>query len=269
MDLSELSHYDMMAEYGTPYFHWGGLKATDRLSELCHVSEGKKVLIVGCGTGYTACYLSDNYGCFVTGIDISPRMIERAIERKEKLQVGERVDFQVADAYDLPFPAEDFDIVLTEFVSVFLEKPGIFHEFARVLKHGGYIGINELYKLEEIPEHEANRISEAEDAFEESTGFPLRMPSINQWIAWFHEAGLQEIRTEKIEGKYSFNEYAYAVGGKINALRVFGRLILGMITNGRLRRRIIKIGKIKEVLIRNKSTRDFCGAVLVTGVKSL
>ncbi len=31
----EMGYYDFMARMGVPYFHFGSLRATDRLAELC------------------------------------------------------------------------------------------------------------------------------------------------------------------------------------------------------------------------------------------
>jgi len=41
--------------------------------------------------------------------------------------------------------------MFTVFVSQFLDKQRAFPEFARVLKPQGYLGINEMYKADEIP----------------------------------------------------------------------------------------------------------------------
>jgi ubiquinone/menaquinone biosynthesis C-methylase UbiE len=128
--------------------HIGGTKATDELVQACKITKDSNVLDVGCGVGQTPVYLAQKYGCKVTGIDVSARMIKRAIERKEKNNAT-RTTFLVADASDiLPFENDTFDIVMTESVLNFIEdKEKALQEFKRVAKQGGYIGLNEVYLI--------------------------------------------------------------------------------------------------------------------------
>jgi ubiquinone/menaquinone biosynthesis C-methylase UbiE len=145
-EIEQLAWYDFSAYIGIPYFHQGGMKATDRLSDLCQVKPESKVLVVGCGTGYNACYLARTRGCFVDGFDLAENMVAKARERAEAEGVTSKVTFRVADAYSMPFEDNQYDVVLTEYVSMFLDRNRAFREIIRVLKPGGCLGINELYK---------------------------------------------------------------------------------------------------------------------------
>jgi len=71
---TENSYFELQAYWGMTK-HMGGLKATRQLVELCHISEDKYVLVVGCGVGVTPCYLVKRYGCRVVGVDLSDKMI--------------------------------------------------------------------------------------------------------------------------------------------------------------------------------------------------
>ena len=128
--------------------HIGGKKATDELVQACKITEGSNVLDVGCGVGQTPVYLAQKYGCKVTGVDISARMIKRAIERKEKNNAI-KTTFLVADASKtLPFEDNTFDIVMTESVLNFIEnKEKALLEFKRVAKADGYVCLNEVYLI--------------------------------------------------------------------------------------------------------------------------
>jgi ubiquinone/menaquinone biosynthesis C-methylase UbiE len=128
--------------------HIGGTKATDELVQACKITENSNVLDVRCGVGQTPVYLTQKYGCKVTGIDISARMIKRAIEKKEKNNAI-KTTFLVADASKtLPFEEGTFDIVMTESVLNFIEKKeNAILEFKRVAKTDGYIGLNEVYLI--------------------------------------------------------------------------------------------------------------------------
>jgi len=151
--ISELEHpyFELQASWGMTK-HMGGLKATRELIELCHIDEGKYVLVVGCGVGITPCYLAKRYGCRVVGIDLSERMIDRSNERAKRGGVEDRVEFRVADAQNLPFEDNIFDAVICESVLAFIEdKQGTVVEFARVGKPGGYVGFNEVTWIKAPP----------------------------------------------------------------------------------------------------------------------
>lgn len=124
--------------------HMGGLSTTKELLELCGVDASTYVLEVGCGVGATARYMAQKVGCRVMGVDIRPSMIERAKERAARAKVEDRVEFKVADGTDLPFDDGSFDVLLVESVTTFIEdKATAIGEYARVLKPGGCVGLNE------------------------------------------------------------------------------------------------------------------------------
>ena len=132
--------------------HIGGVAATDALAGLCHIEPGKYVLDVGCGAGVSPCYLAAKYGCRVMGVDIKAQMIERSRERASRENLTDKVAFRVADAQDLPFGDGEFDAVITESVTAFPEdKQKAVHEYARVTKAGGYVGLNECVWLRVPP----------------------------------------------------------------------------------------------------------------------
>jgi len=66
---------------------------------------GERVLDIGCGTG-DHLLLFRRKGCDVTGIDPSQAMLKMAEEK-----LGNRADFHVGYAEDLPFSDNEFDIV--------------------------------------------------------------------------------------------------------------------------------------------------------------
>lgn len=67
-----------------------------------------KILDVGCGTGRHSVELAKR-GYSVTGIDLSPQMIKRAVQKRE--EAGVEVEFKVNDARDLPF-FDEFDLAI-------------------------------------------------------------------------------------------------------------------------------------------------------------
>ena len=141
--------FDFQAQVGLTK-HLGGLQATKTLIEGCRIDGDERVLEVGCGVGNTAVYLADKFGCHVTGVDISERMIQRAREHAQRWKVENLTDFRTADMDQLPFPSESYDVVLCESVLAFSkDKPKAVGEMARVAVPGGYVAINESIWLQE------------------------------------------------------------------------------------------------------------------------
>jgi len=142
MDQKE-SFFDFAAQVGLTK-HIGGVKATQKLAELCHIGKDSYVLDVGCGAGITACLLAKRYGCRVMGVDIREGMVERSRQWVKKAGLSHKVEFKVADAQELPFANDQFDVVMTESVTVFPpDKQKAVDEYARVVKPGGFVGLNE------------------------------------------------------------------------------------------------------------------------------
>lgn len=73
---------------------------------------GASVLDVGCGTGTLSVLLAE-HGRRVTGVDLSPRMLERARAKADKHEVS--VEFLLGDASDPPVQAS-FDVVIARHV---------------------------------------------------------------------------------------------------------------------------------------------------------
>lgn len=148
---TEYSYFGMQSSWGVTK-HFGGLRATDELATLCHIGADKSVLVVGCGIGLTPCHLAKNYHCQVIGVDLSEKMVEWSRKRVKRKDVADLVELRVADAQELPFENERFDAVLIESVNAFVpDKPRAFGEYARVLRPGGYVGMNEGTWLKSPP----------------------------------------------------------------------------------------------------------------------
>ena len=104
----------------------------------------KNILDVGCGDGEFGIELRKR-GATVTGIDASSAMIDAATKRANEHNAN--ITFRVAMADDLPFPAEQFDIVTAITILCFVgDAAPVFREIARVLRPGGLLVIGELGK---------------------------------------------------------------------------------------------------------------------------
>lgn len=112
----------------------------DLLSRLAGGAQ-RRVLDVGCGTGFLALRFAE-LGHTVTGIDLSPRMIDQA--RRKAAQAGQRIDFRVCDAAALDFPDETYDLAVARHVIWNLPDPerGV-AEWLRVLRPEGRLALIE------------------------------------------------------------------------------------------------------------------------------
>lgn len=194
---SKQTFFDFAAEVGLTK-HIGGLEATEAVLELCHISNGKYVLDVGCGVGVTPIFIAKKYGCRVVGVDLSEGMIERSNERAKRERVTDRVEFQVADAQDLPFDNNNFDAVITESVTAFPEeKQKAINEYVRVTKPGGYVGLNESTWLKVPPPPEL--IAWAS----QDLGANVKPLTSGEWVGLMEATGLREmvVKTYKINVK--------------------------------------------------------------------
>jgi ubiquinone/menaquinone biosynthesis C-methylase UbiE len=182
----EISYFGLQAYVGTTK-HLGGFETTQKLIELCHIAQARHVLEVGTGVGATACYLAREYDCRIVGVDVRETMITRCRERAHKEGVSGQVEFRAADAQDLPFEDAQFDVVFCESVVTFVkDKQRATGEFARVVKPGGYVGLNEEIWLKPPPSGVAEQVARIWD-------IDPGIPTAAGWTALLAAAGLQDL----------------------------------------------------------------------------
>lgn len=113
------------------------------------IAAGQTVLDVACGTGNTALAAARRRAC-VTGIDIAPRLIERAQVRADAEGLSD-IAFEVGDAAALPVADASFDFVLSTFGASFLpDQEAAARELLRVTKPGGTIALT-AYTRQSLP----------------------------------------------------------------------------------------------------------------------
>ena len=91
---------------------------------------GQKILEIGTGTGILPLNMQ-HYGGEYTGVDISPSMIQQA-----KTLVP-NTDFFCADAHNLPFANNSFDVITALQCWAYFNKRTLLPELHRVLKKDG------------------------------------------------------------------------------------------------------------------------------------
>jgi len=115
---------------------------TELVFDLVPPVPGEKVLDVGCGTGNFSLKLAQK-GCEVTGIDVSPHMLQHALEKVAGTDLP--VSFSQMDARHTEFPDDHFDAVYSVTALEFIpDRDQALEELRRVLKPGGRMVIGTI-----------------------------------------------------------------------------------------------------------------------------
>jgi SAM-dependent methyltransferase len=113
---------------------------------LGRLDAGQRVLDLGSGAGTDSLVAAQMVGerGHVTGIDMTPSMLAKA--RTAAAEMGlSNVEFVEAEAEDLPFPAEHFDVVISNgVIDLIPDKDAVFSELHRVLVPGGRLQIADV-----------------------------------------------------------------------------------------------------------------------------
>jgi SAM-dependent methyltransferase len=125
--------------------HEGGSTATREHARRIGIGAGTYLLDLGCGIGGASRLLAAEFGCRVTGIDLTSEFVAVARELTARCGLADRIDYRAADALDLPFAEATFDHVWSQFVTMNIaDKAGLAREVHRVLRPGGRFSCAEL-----------------------------------------------------------------------------------------------------------------------------
>jgi len=111
----------------------------ETLAEAVDLRAGERVLDAAAGNGNASLAAARRHA-HVVSTDYVPHLLGKAAERARA--EGLYIEFQIADAEDLPFEKNAFDVVLSTFGAMFAPDHGrIAREFLRVARNGGRIGM--------------------------------------------------------------------------------------------------------------------------------
>jgi len=121
----------------------GHLDSLQVLLTVSGVGNNDTVLDVACGPGIVACEFARHAGQ-VTGIDLTPAMIEQACKRQQD-QGLDNLTWDVGDAIPLPYPDAAFSLVITRYSYHHLLAPKqALAEMIRVCRPGGRVMVADV-----------------------------------------------------------------------------------------------------------------------------
>ena len=150
-DLNALTRDDL-----APFeeFHLRGRAATMELAGAAGLREGMAVLDVGSGIGGPARTLAAEFGCRVTGLDLTEEYCRAAEMLTSSVGLSDKVTFRHGDALDMPFDDGTFDLVWMQHTSMNIEdKERLFGEIRRVLRPAGRLALYEILAGSVAPLH--------------------------------------------------------------------------------------------------------------------
>jgi phosphatidylethanolamine/phosphatidyl-N-methylethanolamine N-methyltransferase len=138
--------YELYAPVYDFIFDW--IFAPGRHSAIRHLDleSNETILEVGIGTGLNLPLYPAS--CRLTGIDLSQEMLDKAVERAQKLAMP-NVVLKVMDATSMDFAENEFDkAVATYTISAVPDPVAVLREMRRVVKPGGTLVILNHFRSE-------------------------------------------------------------------------------------------------------------------------
>jgi SAM-dependent methyltransferase len=146
------------------------------------------VLDVACGPGLITCAVA-GIARHVTGIDLTPAMIEEARKRQHSMRLA-NMAWKVGDVLPLPFADSSFSAVITRYsIHHFLEPQAVLAEMVRVCQPGGKVAVVDVFTSTPEQAEAYNRMERLRDS---SHTLALLLAELT---GMFHDAGLKEMKT--------------------------------------------------------------------------
>jgi ubiquinone/menaquinone biosynthesis C-methylase UbiE len=174
-------------------------EALGRIVEAARPGRADTVLDVACGPGLLACAFA-HVADHVTGIDLTPKMLERArvLQQQQGLT---NMTWDEGDVAHLPYPDARFSIVCSRFAfHHFLDPLAVLLEMRRVCRRGGGVVVADTAPARETADA-FNRMEKLRDPSH------VRAMPLDGLLALFSAAGLHVTATRRDDLPYELESY--------------------------------------------------------------
>jgi SAM-dependent methyltransferase len=131
-------------------FHCLGVAATRDMARLIGLSSDAKVLDLGCGLGGPARRLATDYGCRVTGVDITKEFLDIAETLNIRMRLSSQIVLRHLDATALRLDGERFDVAWMQVTAANVaERDQLYQQACAALRHGGQFAIFDIFSENE------------------------------------------------------------------------------------------------------------------------
>jgi tocopherol O-methyltransferase len=162
------------------------LKLTERLANLARISDGNRLVDIGCGMGASSIHLANTRGCHCLGVTISALQRHWASLAAWRHGVRNRVDFRCGDAEQIELPPHSVDVVWSiECTEHLFEKSAFFERAADWLKPGGRMAICAWLAGDTASDARRQLVHDVCEGF-----FCPSLGTANDYERWMENAGL-------------------------------------------------------------------------------
>jgi SAM-dependent methyltransferase len=206
-EISRLDFSSIVALTNEPNTPSGAHESIRIILSAIPTSRIRRVLDVGCNTGFATLELASWLNADVVGIDLNEQSILLARERAAQAGLS-HVKFEQGNLLEMPFDAATFDLVYCNNVTSFVQNRfAAISEYTRVLRPMGVLAAIPIY-YRQIPTAAIVR------AVSEAIGAPIEARGIEQWLECFSAPGLDLIfRQDFVYDRISSGRIAeYATG---------------------------------------------------------
>lgn len=173
--------------YGETFVSTGGLRTTQDFCRRLRLGPSTRVLDIGVGTGGSAFYLAREFGCHVTGVDLSRNMVAIAEERRLKLseEMQTRLEFKIADITTVNYPASTFDVIYSrDSILHIADKLTLYRRCLSWLKPGGQLLISDFCQGDQ---------SLSEEFVKYRDHFGYHLLTVSEYGRVIQEAGFEKV----------------------------------------------------------------------------
>ncbi len=175
----------------------------DQIAHVTGLTKGGRVLDVGCGWSGPALYFAENYGCDITGINLSKSQREHGLNWAKARNLEDRISIDVCNVANMPYEPESFDqIMFLESIIHMPDKEKIFQDCFKLLKPGGRIFVQES-NYDRGSMTEKYRSDAGYKEFDLAFGYTTTMLSGGQMLCLMEEAGFLPLHLEDIGVDYT------------------------------------------------------------------